>query len=85
MSWGDRSYLVINFIFIYSNYIKNIDFNVNDPIDKNHFCGIIHLNKCEESVLNDMEKYLTNILNIMIIGKLTKKNCLLKWNKFLIN
>lgn len=33
---GDRLYLVINFIFIYSNYIKNIDFNVNDPIDKNH-------------------------------------------------
>lgn len=61
---GDRLYLVINFIFVYSNYIKNIDFNVNDPIDKNHFCGVIHLNKCEESILNDMEKYLTNILNI---------------------
>lgn len=40
---GDRLQLVMNFIFVYSNCIKNINFNVNDPIDKNHFCGVIHL------------------------------------------
>ena len=34
---GDRLQLVMNFIFVYSNCIKNINFNVNDPIDKNHF------------------------------------------------
>lgn len=30
---GDRLQLVMNFIFVYSNCIKNIDFNINDPID----------------------------------------------------
>lgn len=57
---GDRLQLVMNFIFVYSNCIKNINFNVNDPIDKNHFCGVIHLNKYD----NSMKKYLTDMLNI---------------------
>lgn len=34
---GDRLQLVMNFIFVYSNCIKNINFNVNDQSIKTIF------------------------------------------------